>query len=475
MLYRCKNCFNNKREPIDMHNKKPAYVHSFLYELFRKLMNLLLPVVLLIPVSCHSPAPGPSVLEPVAVSLVEKDDRYYLVRDGEPYYIYGAGGQMYMDLVKPHGGNSIRLWSTNSHSQESGMSISAILDSALTYGLTVTLGLWVTHPRHNRDFYGDSTLIRKQLERFRNDVELYRDHPALLMWAVGNEVHLGSDDLRVWDAVGDIAEMIKQEDPRHPVATVTAGISGDVVKAIHTRAPEIDLIGVNMYNNDLSYLPGKVREAGWDKAYFVGEYGPHGPWMVKQTPWGGRLEPLQEEKLNAYIRGFGAFLQDSLRCVGSYAFKWGWKWEKTYSWFNMFNHEGKEVVTMDALQYAWTGKWPDNRSPVSGQILIDGKSADEPVVLLAGMTSTARVSVWDRENDTLHFDWVVYPESTSKARGGDPEIPEIPVEGVTGEKKENTVTLNAPGSEGAYRLYVFVNDKNERVSISNIPFYVKSR
>ena len=35
-----------------------------------------------------------------------------------------------------------------------------------------------------------NTLVTAQLESFKNDILKYKDHPALLMWAVGNEVDL---------------------------------------------------------------------------------------------------------------------------------------------------------------------------------------------------------------------------------------------------------------------------------------------
>ena len=48
-----------------------------------------------------------------------------------------------------------------------------------------------------------------------------KDHPALLMWAVGNEVDLFYKNFRVWNAVEDISKMIKKHDSNHPIMTVT--------------------------------------------------------------------------------------------------------------------------------------------------------------------------------------------------------------------------------------------------------------
>ena len=73
-----------------------------------------------------------------------------------------------------------------------------------------------------------------------------RDHPALLMWAVGNEVDLFYSNFKVWNAVEDIA-MIKKLDPNHPTMTVTAGIDVTEVAMIKEFCPSIDILGINTY------------------------------------------------------------------------------------------------------------------------------------------------------------------------------------------------------------------------------------
>jgi hypothetical protein len=267
--------------------------------------------------------------------------------------------------------------------------------------------------------------------------------------------------------------MIKKEDPLHPVATVTAGIREELVQAITTRAPAIDIIGVNQYHEDLYFLPESVRKAGWGKPYIVTEFGPPGPWMVKKTSWGAWHEPLPEVKVRSYKNAYKAMNSDTTQCIGSYAFLWGWKWEKTWSWFNLFTHNGRETASLDAVEYGWTNIWPKNRSPVAGEILINGKKADEEFIFKTGKSYTAKVDVWDKENDKIFYEWIVYTESQSKARGGDPENPEVTLEGITGSVEGNSVILNMPDSTGAYRLYVLAYDQNKRLSISNYPFFVE--
>ncbi|MFW5877906.1 MAG: glycoside hydrolase family 2 TIM barrel-domain containing protein [bacterium] len=431
---------------------------------------LMISGISIIPVSCSQ---NEEEKAPVKTEIIQKEGNYTLLRNGEPYYIKGAGGQKYLSRLAEYGGNSFRLWSTNNETQESGKTISQLLNEADSLDLTVTLGLWVTHPRHNKTFYDDTVKVREQLERFRKDVIKYKDHPALLMWAVGNEVHLHTGVKKVWDAVNDIAGMIKEEDPNHVVSTITAGINPDLVEDIKTRAPEIDLIGVNAYANDLSNLPESVKEAGWEKAYFIGEYGPSGHWKVEGTPWGAKYEPTMKEKLNAYINAYNAFEEDSAHCIGSYVFKWGWKWERTYSWFNLFTREGHETASVDAMQYLWNGEWPENRSPVSGKIYIDKQSYRDKDTLVAGNSYQVAVEVENPDNDELNYDWRLYPEGRSKVRGGDPETPEAFIRDLSIEGEGKKVRIEMPHDEtGYFRLYVLVSDNENNVTISNYPFFL---
>ncbi len=412
--------------------------------------------------------------EAIPVEIIEQDGKYILYRGGEEYFIKGAGGQVYLDRVKEYGGNSIRLWSTKD-SQESGKTVQELLDEAHAHGLTVTLGLWVTHPRHNPDFYGDPEKVSAQLESFREDVRKFKDHPALLMWAVGNEVHLNTDDTRVWDAVGDITKMIKLEDPQHPVTTITANINSSIVNNIKNKAPEIDLLGVNAYGNDLITMPQKIRNSGWHKAYFMGEFGPVNHWQVSGTPWGAKYEPLNSQKATTYLSAYEAFSNDTAMCVGSYVFKWGWKWQRTYSWINLFTKEGLETEAVDVMHYMWSGSWPENRAPQAERIHLNGEIAGLADTLSPSGIYSASVNASDPDNDELIYDWVLYEEGRSSASGGDAETEPPKYEDFVLEHYDDSIVFQLPDLAGPFRLYVFVKDTANNVGISNFPFYIRQK
>ena len=81
----------------------------------------------------------------------------------------------------------------------------------------VIAGLNVIPARYGFD-YRNPKFVKTQLERIRKDVRRFKDHPALLMWAVGNELELDfeQDEPFIWTAVNDMAKMIHEEDPDHP-------------------------------------------------------------------------------------------------------------------------------------------------------------------------------------------------------------------------------------------------------------------
>lgn len=190
--------------------------------------------------------------------IIKTNEGFQLLRNGKPYYVNGAGGTDYLDVLKSIGGNSIRTWSTGDAKK--------VLDDAYANGISVCLGLWVGHERHGFN-YNDEYAITAQLKAFEQDILKYKDHPALLMWAVGNEVDLFYKNFRVWNAVEDIAKMIKELDPNHPTMTVTAGIDPAEVFMIKTYCPSIDILGVNTYGG-IQHLSDAVRMYGWERSRF---------------------------------------------------------------------------------------------------------------------------------------------------------------------------------------------------------------
>ena len=421
----------------------------------------------------ETPKPAPEVSEPALpgpakVTMHESGGKYELRVNGEPFYIKGAGLEFgNIPSLARHNGKSFRTWRTE-NGQRSGQEV---LDEAFENGLMVTMGIEVARERHGFD-YDDSAAVGKQLEDIRRQVMALKDHPALMIWGIGNELNLHYTNPKVWDAVNEISKMIHEVDPNHLTTTSLAGISEKEVAYIRERCPDLDILAVQMYG-DLPDLPRLVREFGWEGPYMVTEWGATGHWEVPKTKWGAPIEDNSTVKAANYLKRYkGGIEADSLQCIGSYVFLWGNKQERTPTWYGIFLEDGQETESVDVMHYIWNGEWPANRTPQIESYTLNGKTAYEDVTLKSGQQYTAQVSIHDFEDDPIAYRWEVLPESTDLGEGGDYEERPGAVEGLFEQASSNTLTLKAP-QPGPYRLFVYATDNHGHSATANIPFLVE--
>lgn len=405
---------------------------------------------------------------PAKVTLKETGGKYTLLVNGEPFYIKG-GGLEFGDIpaLARHNGNSFRTWRTDNGQRPAR----EVLDEAHANGLKVTMGIEVARERHGFD-YNDSAAVKAQLEDIRRQVLELKDHPAMLIWGIGNELNLRYTNPKVWDAVNEISEMIHEVDPNHLTTTSLAGISESEVAYIKTRCPDLDILSVQMYG-DLPDLPRLVREFGWEGAYMVTEWGATGHWEVPLTEWGAPVEEHSSLKAANYLKRYkGGIEADTLQCLGSYVFLWGNKQERTPTWYGIFLEDGQETESVDVMHSIWNGEWPENRTPHLDGFLLNGKTAYDNVRLKNGSVYTAKVAITDPEEDPLTYRWEVLPESTDLGDGGDYEERPKAVPGLFRSEAGGKLEMEAP-KPGAYRLFVYATDGYGHAATANIPFLVE--
>ena len=395
--------------------------------------------------------------------IVKVKSGFQLLRNGAPYYVKGGGGSKHLKELAEIGGNSIRTWGI-----ENG---SAILDSAHKHGLTVCMGLWVNHERHGFD-YNDEYSVKAQLKGFENAILKFKDHPALLMWAVGNEVDLFYSNFMVWNAVEEIAALIKRLDPNHPTMTVTAGIDVAEVSMIKRFCPSIDILGINTYGG-IAPLADQIRKYGWEKPYMVTEWGPYGHWESPTTSWGVSVEANSSEKAKMRLTSYKHISKDQEMCIGSYAFLWGHKQEQTPTWYGIFTEDGKGTESVDVLNSYWAQNQKKNKAPVLGSFSLNNKTKYESIKVKKRKECEFVVDVKDFEKDSLTFIYELMKESTDKKAGGDFEAKMNGLEYKTITQSDGQIIIKAPSRSGAYRFYVYVSDNLNNVATANIPFYVK--
>lgn len=396
----------------------------------------------------------------VEVVKTHQGNGWTLVRDGKPYEVKGAGGDGDKALLAERGGNSARTWGV-------GDDTLGRLDDAHKHGLTVAVGIWLGHERHGFS-YDDPKQVREQFEAARDAVMKFKDHPAVLVWGVGNEMeeYAATTKPKIWKAVNDIAKMIKELDPNHPTMTVVAEIGGDRVASIHEQCPDIDIVGINSYGGVTS-IPARYKEAGGTKPYLITEFGPPGTWESGTNGWGVPEELTSTAKGAFYTNGYRAIHGDPMS-LGSYAFTWGHKQESTATWFGMFTPYGLRTEAIDAMTSCWTGKAPRDRVPEIESFKITTAASVEK-----GATVEAVLEARDPEGEPITVNWVLYQEMEEFSTYGDfrptpPTFPEAIVKSSNG-----SVTLKMPDRAGNYRVFAYVDDGSGGGAIANAPLRVK--
>jgi hypothetical protein len=174
------------------------------------------------------------------------------------------------------------------------------------------------------------------LASVRKMVMDHRDEPYLLLWLLGNENNYGvasNADKKpeaYYSFINDVAKMIKELDPNHPVAIC----NGDTLylDVFAKNAPNVDIYAANVYRGDYGFgsFWEQVQGAA-DKPAFITEYGapayvPHadkdaGEEAQAEYHRGNWLDI--EENSAEYDEGIG-------NALGGIAFEWLDEWWKNY-------------------------------------------------------------------------------------------------------------------------------------------------
>ena len=392
------------------------------------------------------------------VKLVGGEGAWELRVNGKPYFVKGAGGDGDKALLASMGANSFRTWGADKAREQ--------LETARSHGLSVALGCWLGHERHGFN-YNDAAQLRRQTEEVRRVVETHKDHPALLMWALGNEMEIGcSNPEALWTHINDLAKMVKSIDPNHPVMTVIAEIPDEKVRLITRLCPDVDIIGINSYGGAGSVVE-RWRKAGGKKPVIVTEFGPPGHWETGST-LGMPNEPTSTEKgkwMSDVYRPFEA--ERGKSCLGSYAFTWGWKTEATPTWYGMLLPDNSILATAEAMRIAWGGPEPKNRVPRIRPLQIAKNGTDE---------FTAKASAADPDNDPLAWEWALIREAGNYNTGGDFQAaPPAFAAAIVRGQGTDSATVKLPASGGNFRLYAYVRDGKGGAAYANAPLQGEGR
>ena len=264
--------------------------------------------------------------------------------------------------------------------------------------------------------------------------------------------------------------MIHELDPNHPTTTTIAGVRENALNDIATRAPNIDFVSFQLYG-ELYSLEDRLEQLGFEAPFMVTEWGPIGYWEVETTAWGAPIEANSSEKAATFVRGQTEVLDHfEGQLIGSYAFLWGQKQERTPTWFGMFTDAGEATEAVDVMQFLWTGTHPVNRSPLFRSLTVNGRQARDNLTLAPGEELQVVADVVDPDGDELQYRFEIKPESDATQEGGDFEAG---IDSVAKIEASSQITLAAP-EPGDFRLFAYAYDGNGHAAHANIPFRVSS-
>ena len=401
------------------------------------------------------------------VYVAKVDKSFKLFRNGKPFYLKGASGSSFIKELADINGNTLRVYDTTN--------LAGKLDEAQRYHLAVIVDIPISGNTAGNFFYKSKANREKLKRQVKSFVKTYRDHPALLMWNLGNEI-LYPLNIRKNDFVAtfnDLIDIIHEVDPNHPISTSVSGTSHSQTLGIHLFSPKLDIIAFNTFSSikDVENLMFQISLVTNCKPYYISEWGTRGPWDQKTNLWKSLLELNSTEKSKEYRYYYEHFIKNNTDCLGSLAFYWGHKIEGTPSWFNIFDEHGNKSPIYYTLAQLWNGdstfEMPIKETP---NILIDGNFSTTPVCDSNALISL-KLTEFKGSESIKRIKWSLYKEGWGRKEWHLDDLAECQDVNKVFDPA-TPVELLTPDEQGPYRLFVYLYDDDHNYVTTNLPLYI---
>ncbi|MEZ4886200.1 MAG: glycoside hydrolase family 2 TIM barrel-domain containing protein [Chitinophagales bacterium] len=405
-----------------------------------------------------------------AQTTIEKTENgWTLLVKGKPFAVKGVtfgydknveNYESYFQDLQFLGVNTIRLWATNENTKQ-------LLDVAHAHGIRVMIGIWMRHGRPGMEdddsfnYLEDNQGMEKMYLNAIQTVEKYKDHPAVLMWGVGNEVYLNMStdaEKKAYSLLLEkIASQIKQLDSNHPIASVEAWTFG--IDWWQKWVPSIDIYGINCYGSGANFLPEELAKKGVKKPYVITEFGVTGEWDIQEEKNGIKIEPTDHQKYEAITNGYQNWIKNQATCLGVYVFHYGNGNDFASPWL-LTHHRKMYRPQYWAIREAYTGNKPTNNVPrIENFVLPDSK-------LNSGMWVPVSLSISDTENEEIEVDFFYNQRTGSRKRRN--QINPLLYRGNLQEGFE----IQLPNEDGAIKVYVNAKDTFNNVGVASTSIVV---
>jgi hypothetical protein len=187
------------------------------------------------------------------------------------------------------------------------------------------------------------TVVLNGAEDFAGYVTALRDHPAILMWMVGNEWNLnhlyGGCAADACPArINELVRAVKALDPDHPVATSFAPTDASGVPTANDvrRLDAVDVWGLNVYSqpgffNRFQAWRLLAQSTGRERPFFMSEYGADAyDNRTRATNEAAQATALRQQtnEIRAQLSARNA----AFPCLGGTPFEWNDEWWKAGAW-----------------------------------------------------------------------------------------------------------------------------------------------
>jgi len=391
----------------------------------------------------------------------------------EAFQIKGVCGDRDMDRLAKLGVNTVRGYTL----EEPEIMIRK-LDHAHRLGMKMIVSEWMPHHGENKNQKGDVWIFDYNAKGDEMVADLIRrvegigDHPAILMWGLGNEVHLDEPYLRV---VNRMSEEIHKRFPQHITSLTMINAKPEDLATIKRFAPDIDVVGIQAYSRGAVRGGIKNAEKHWGKPFYLSEFNANGPWNFGKTEWEVPLDEPVTKKVSD-LKDCYAAIDESPLCLGSTVFVWGhYAVGDRPTYFSLLLDPDPEGAAdrsafdhllmtpqADAMAAHFAGgPIKGNRAPVVSKLEFDG--GGKSLLAKPGEPMTVRFAAEDADGDTAEFfSWILDAKAKKTTT----------VAGPFPQTSPGHAVIKAPETPGEYLVMIYAKDGKGGASATVLPFKV---
>ncbi len=295
-------------------------------------------------------------------------------------------------------------------------------------------------------------------------VKKFKDHPAILMWGVGNEVISSTSNPEERIAISRFLEELIQEvhkiDPSHPVIYASKGTED--LKYLKEHVLSLDIIGVNEYAS-IRRAHGDWDLLGVDKPYIFTEYGPPISLYMAKDNNDCAIELSDKNKAKTYANATSTIFSFKGYNLGGFAFHLGELSQYSMTWWNLNEGTSKRASFWKVYEL-YTEKKADYQPVIIKNFSISKTKDIEPQ---ESVEASVVLEGEGGDDKNLTYSYALSGTKQTEAYYVNEYIP-IKIFG-----RGNHISFKAPSGKGIYRFYCFVKDRQGNITSVNKSISVK--